>query len=105
MLDCHGSDVFIETMQLGRPRDGDYSWVLREQPRQRDLRRCRFLPLCDAPFHLVVKWSSCEINDEETPQLPSAGDEHSVRIVGNPEIDHKRTSVGRKKRRPMPNAW
>jgi hypothetical protein len=64
-----------------------------------------FLPLCDAPFHLVVKWSSCEINDEETPQLPSAGDEHSVRIVGNPEIDHKRTSVGRKKRRPMPNAW
>src|SRR5215469_6891509 len=42
-LHVHSSKVFLQAMQLGRSRNGDYPWFLRKQPGERNLSRCHFL--------------------------------------------------------------
>src|SRR5215472_10418847 len=42
-LHVHSSKVFLQAMQLGRSRNGDYPWFLRKQPGERDLSRCCLL--------------------------------------------------------------
>ena len=44
-LDVNSSDVFFEPMQLGGAWDWHNPWLLRQQPSERDLRRCHFLLL------------------------------------------------------------
>ena len=43
-LDVNGAEVLLEAVQLGRPRDRHDPGLLREQPRERDLRGRRVLP-------------------------------------------------------------
>src|SRR5579864_9656758 len=43
--DC--SNVFFQTMQLGRARNWNDPWLLGEQPRKCDLSRRRLFPLCN----------------------------------------------------------
>src|SRR6266571_6342406 len=47
-LDVGCRDVLLETARLRRARYWDDPRFLREQPRQRNLRRCRAFPLRDA---------------------------------------------------------
>src|SRR2546425_4441460 len=44
-LDRHRAKVLLEPMTLGRPWDRDDPGLLRQQPRERDLRGRRLLPL------------------------------------------------------------
>src|SRR5437773_10748473 len=44
---CGCSDVLFEPRQLRCARDWHYPWLLSEQPRERDLSRCRLLPFRD----------------------------------------------------------
>src|SRR6266566_370942 len=51
-FDVSGSDVFFEPMQLGCARDRHDPRFLRKQPSERDLSRCRFLPLRKSAKHI-----------------------------------------------------
>ena len=46
-FDASGSDVLFQPMQLRRARDRNNPRLLRKQPGERDLRRCRLLLFCD----------------------------------------------------------
>jgi len=46
-FDGNGSDVLVQTGQSRGARNGHNPRLLRQQPRQRDLRRCRLLPFSD----------------------------------------------------------
>jgi hypothetical protein len=41
------ADVFLQARKLRGAGDGNDPWLLRQQPGQRDLSRCRLLPLGD----------------------------------------------------------
>src|SRR5947207_11057473 len=46
-FDCGCSDVLLEAMEFRGAWDGNDPRLLREQPRERNLSRCRLLPFCD----------------------------------------------------------
>ncbi len=46
-LDCHCAKVLLQALQLSGAGDGHNPRLLRQQPRQRDLRRGRLLPCGD----------------------------------------------------------
>src|SRR6185295_16179614 len=48
-LDVHGGGVFLHAIGLRRAGDGHDPRSLCEEPCERDLRRCRFLPRRDRP--------------------------------------------------------
>src|SRR5438445_102697 len=54
----HGAKVLLEARQFLRPRNRDNPRLLREQPRERDLRRRRAFPLRD-PLHEVDHYHVC----------------------------------------------
>ena len=49
---CCRTEVLLETMELRRARNRNDPGFLREQPRKRDLRRRRTLPLSDSSEQL-----------------------------------------------------
>src|SRR6266852_4046308 len=70
-FDCERAIVLVEARQLGRARDRNNPRLLRKQPRQRDLRRCRLLLFRDSAqeihqrlIRLAVFWS--EARDDGT---------------------------------------
>src|SRR6266436_6189995 len=70
-FDCERAIVLVEARQLGRARDRNNPRLLRKQPRQRDLRRCRLLLFRDSAqqihqrlIRFAVFWS--EARDDGT---------------------------------------
>src|SRR5207244_12310454 len=57
-LQVHGAKILLEARQFLRARNRDNPRLLREQPRERDLRRRRAFPLRD-PFHEVDQCHVC----------------------------------------------
>src|SRR5207249_2644872 len=44
---CRGSDVLLEPVHSCGTWNGNDPWLLRQQPRERDLRGCRLLAFCE----------------------------------------------------------